>query len=183
MLWVSAAGPVDPANGMVVNIKWIDDVLQERIVAEAMAGKSVLGILPTGTGKSVCYQVPAILRPGRLDVKIKIERPDAEAAQDIFSKYLTEGLPVPPADRVFEGQFNIPFDASSFPPAAEDPAQQLTYRAVVAFSRACVTAGSRERTDSISQTQAAQCNPCTARSTVQPSVTGQRQPRRGSVRP
>lgn len=37
---------------------------------------------------------PAILRPGRLDVKIKIERPDAEAALDIFSKYLTEQLPV-----------------------------------------------------------------------------------------
>jgi proteasome-associated ATPase len=37
---------------------------------------------------------PAILRPGRLDVKIKIERPDAEAAQDIFSKYLTETLPI-----------------------------------------------------------------------------------------
>lgn len=36
--------------------------LQERIVAEAMAGKSVLGILPTGTGKSVCYQVPALSR-------------------------------------------------------------------------------------------------------------------------
>ena len=32
---------------------------------------------------------PAILRPGRLDVKIKIERPDAESARDIFSKYLT----------------------------------------------------------------------------------------------
>ena len=31
---------------------------------------------------------PAILRPGRLDVKIKIERPDAEAARDIFSKYM-----------------------------------------------------------------------------------------------
>ena len=31
---------------------------------------------------------PAILRPGRLDVKIKIERPDAEAARDIFSKYV-----------------------------------------------------------------------------------------------
>ncbi len=31
---------------------------------------------------------PAILRPGRLDVKIKIERPDAEGARDIFSKYL-----------------------------------------------------------------------------------------------
>jgi ATP-dependent DNA helicase RecQ len=36
--------------------------LQERIVAEAMAGKSVLGILPTGTGKSVCYQIPALSR-------------------------------------------------------------------------------------------------------------------------
>lgn len=34
--------------------------LQERIVAEAMEGKSVLGILPTGTGKSVCYQIPAL---------------------------------------------------------------------------------------------------------------------------
>lgn len=34
--------------------------LQERIVAEAMAGQSVLGILPTGTGKSICYQVPAL---------------------------------------------------------------------------------------------------------------------------
>jgi ATP-dependent DNA helicase RecQ len=34
--------------------------LQERIVAESMAGQSVLGILPTGTGKSVCYQVPAL---------------------------------------------------------------------------------------------------------------------------
>ncbi len=36
--------------------------LQERIVAEAMACKSVLGILPTGTGKSVCYQIPALSR-------------------------------------------------------------------------------------------------------------------------
>ncbi len=36
--------------------------LQERIVAEAMAGKPVLGILPTGTGKSVCYQIPALSR-------------------------------------------------------------------------------------------------------------------------
>jgi ATP-dependent DNA helicase RecQ len=43
----------------------VDDIgrpLQERIVAEAMAGKSVLGILPTGTGKSVCYQIPALSR-------------------------------------------------------------------------------------------------------------------------
>ena len=41
---------------------------------------------------------PAILRPGRLDVKIKIERPDAERARDIFAKYLTPGLPIHPDD-------------------------------------------------------------------------------------
>src|SRR6476620_5708575 len=37
---------------------------------------------------------PAILRPGRLDVKIKVERPDAESARDIFSKYLLSTLPL-----------------------------------------------------------------------------------------
>ena len=37
---------------------------------------------------------PAILRPGRLDVKIKIERPDAEGAREIFAKYLTPNLPI-----------------------------------------------------------------------------------------
>jgi len=34
--------------------------LQDSIEAEAMAGKSVLGILPTGPGKSVCYQIPSL---------------------------------------------------------------------------------------------------------------------------
>jgi ATP-dependent DNA helicase RecQ len=41
----------------------VDDVgnsLQERIVAEVMESKGVLGILPTGTGKSICYQIPAL---------------------------------------------------------------------------------------------------------------------------
>ena len=37
---------------------------------------------------------PAILRPGRLDVKIKIERPDKRAAQQIFSRYLTTEIPL-----------------------------------------------------------------------------------------
>ncbi|WP_062073322.1 proteasome ATPase [Demequina sediminicola] len=37
---------------------------------------------------------PAILRPGRLDVKIEISRPDASSARDIFSKYLTADLPL-----------------------------------------------------------------------------------------
>jgi proteasome-associated ATPase len=37
---------------------------------------------------------PAVLRPGRLDVKIKIDRPDNEAAKAIFAKYLTPNLPI-----------------------------------------------------------------------------------------
>jgi proteasome-associated ATPase len=46
---------------------------------------------------------PAILRPGRLDVKIKIERPDAEAAREIFAKYLTAGLPLHADDLAVHG--------------------------------------------------------------------------------
>jgi proteasome-associated ATPase len=46
---------------------------------------------------------PAILRPGRLDVKIKIERPDAEAAKDIFAKYILAGLPLSEDDLIEHG--------------------------------------------------------------------------------
>jgi ATP-dependent DNA helicase RecQ len=38
--------------------------LQAPIVAEVLAGRDVLAVLPTGGGKSVCFQIPAILRPG-----------------------------------------------------------------------------------------------------------------------
>lgn len=46
---------------------------------------------------------PAILRPGRLDVKIKIERPDIEGARDIFAKYLIPDLPIHCADLAAHG--------------------------------------------------------------------------------
>lgn len=38
--------------------------LQSQVVAEVLAGRDVMAVLPTGGGKSVCYQIPAILRPG-----------------------------------------------------------------------------------------------------------------------
>jgi proteasome-associated ATPase len=41
---------------------------------------------------------PAILRPGRLDVKIKIERPNVDGARDILSKYLVTGVPIHPEE-------------------------------------------------------------------------------------
>ena len=46
---------------------------------------------------------PAILRPGRLDVKIKIERPDELAAAKIFAQYLTPDLPIAAAEQEAHG--------------------------------------------------------------------------------
>ncbi|MCW5936329.1 MAG: 6-carboxytetrahydropterin synthase [Fimbriimonadaceae bacterium] len=51
VLWVSAAGPVDPVNGMVVNIKWIDDVLQDRVV-QVFNGKSINDEVPGMAGRT-----------------------------------------------------------------------------------------------------------------------------------
>ena len=38
--------------------------LQAPVIAEILAGRSAVAVLPTGGGKSVCYQIPALLRPG-----------------------------------------------------------------------------------------------------------------------
>jgi proteasome-associated ATPase len=54
---------------------------------------------------------PAILRPGRLDVKIKIDRPDRAAAGDIFHKYLTSGLPIAAAETRRHGGVQAAVDA------------------------------------------------------------------------
>ncbi len=38
--------------------------LQGPVITEVLAGRNALAVLPTGGGKSVCYQIPALLRPG-----------------------------------------------------------------------------------------------------------------------
>ena len=47
---------------------------------------------------------PAVLRPGRFDVKIRIDRPNQDAAREIFAKYLTPDLPVAEAELAAHGQ-------------------------------------------------------------------------------
>ena len=54
---------------------------------------------------------PAILRPGRLDVKIKIDRPDRAAAADIFHKYVTSDLPIAAAEARRHGGIQPAIDA------------------------------------------------------------------------
>ena len=38
--------------------------LQATVIAEVLAGRSAMAVLPTGGGKSVCYQIPSLIRPG-----------------------------------------------------------------------------------------------------------------------
>src|SRR5207302_1623560 len=54
---------------------------------------------------------PAILRPGRLDVKIKVERPDRTSAGDIFHKYVTRDLPIAAAEIRLHGDIQAALDA------------------------------------------------------------------------
>src|SRR4026207_1901024 len=66
----SAANPVpellDSARRVLKQHFGYDDFrpAQRRVLASILAGRDVLGVLPTGAGKSVCFQVPAMLRPG-----------------------------------------------------------------------------------------------------------------------
>ena len=58
-----------------------------QLLSEIDGVEGLENVIVIGASNRVDKTGPAILRPGRLDVKIKIERPDAEAAKDIFSMY------------------------------------------------------------------------------------------------
>ncbi|GAA3234022.1 proteasome ATPase [Pseudonocardia petroleophila] len=72
----------------------VETTIVPQLLAEIDGVEGLENVIVIGASNREDMIDPAILRPGRLDVKIKIERPDAEAAQDIFSKYLTDTLPV-----------------------------------------------------------------------------------------
>ena len=61
-----AISGLDQARATLAKVWGHDDFrgLQAQVVTEIMAGRDVLAVLPTGGGKSVCYQIPAMLRPG-----------------------------------------------------------------------------------------------------------------------
>ncbi len=72
----------------------VENTIVPQLLSEIDGVETLENVLVIGASNREDMIDPAILRPGRLDVKIKIERPDAESARDIFSKYLTPRLPL-----------------------------------------------------------------------------------------
>jgi proteasome-associated ATPase len=72
----------------------VENTIVPQLLSEIDGVESLENVIVIGASNREDMIDPAILRPGRLDVKIKIERPDAEAARDIFSKYVTADLPL-----------------------------------------------------------------------------------------
>jgi len=72
----------------------VENTIVPQLLSEIDGVEALENVLVIGASNRPDMIDPAILRPGRLDVKIKIERPDAESARDIFSKYLTADLPL-----------------------------------------------------------------------------------------
>ncbi len=72
----------------------VENTIVPQLLSEIDGVELLENVLVIGASNREDMIDPAILRPGRLDVKIKIERPDAESARDIFSKYLLATLPL-----------------------------------------------------------------------------------------
>lgn len=72
----------------------VENTIVPQLLSEIDGVEGLENVIVIGASNREDMIDPAILRPGRLDVKIKIERPDAEAARDIFGKYITPELPL-----------------------------------------------------------------------------------------
>ncbi len=72
----------------------VENTIVPQLLSEIDGVESLENVIIIGASNREDMIDPAILRPGRLDVKIKINRPDAQSAAAIFSKYLTSDLPL-----------------------------------------------------------------------------------------
>ena len=76
----------------------MESTIVPQLLAEIDGVEGLRNVIVIGATNREDLIDPAILRPGRLDVKIKIERPDADAAHQIFARYLTNELPISQTD-------------------------------------------------------------------------------------
>lgn len=72
----------------------IESTVVPQLLAELDGVEGLRNVIVIGATNREDLIDPAILRPGRLDVKIRIDRPDEQAARQIFARYLHEDLPV-----------------------------------------------------------------------------------------
>jgi proteasome-associated ATPase len=78
----------------------MESTIVPQLLAEIDGVEGLRNVIVIGATNREDLIDPAILRPGRLDVKIKIERPNEEAARQIFARYLTEEIPIAKAEAV-----------------------------------------------------------------------------------
>ena len=76
----------------------VESTIVPQFLSEIDGVEQLKNVIVIGASNRQDLIDPAILRAGRLDIKIKIERPDKKAAVDIFSKYLTHDLPFHPEE-------------------------------------------------------------------------------------
>ncbi|WP_420443767.1 proteasome ATPase [Candidatus Poriferisodalis sp.] len=76
----------------------MESTVVPQLLAEIDGVEGLRNVIVIGASNREDLIDPAILRPGRLDVKIKINRPDEQAALSIFSTYLTPKLPIDPME-------------------------------------------------------------------------------------
>ncbi|OJX94230.1 MAG: proteasome ATPase [Micrococcales bacterium 73-15] len=81
----------------------VETTVVPQLLAEIDGVERLDNVIVIGASNREDMIDPAILRPGRLDVKVKIERPDAESARDILGKYLLPTLPLHPDDLAAHG--------------------------------------------------------------------------------
>src|SRR5207247_246473 len=72
----------------------VENTIVPQLLSEIDGVEALNNVIVIGASNREDMIDPAILRPGRLDVKIKIERPDSDSAQQILSKYLTPDVPL-----------------------------------------------------------------------------------------
>ena len=76
----------------------MESTIVPQLLAEIDGVETLKNVIVIGASNREDLIDPAILRPGRLDVKIKIERPDENSAGQIFARYLTSDLPLDAAE-------------------------------------------------------------------------------------
>ena len=81
----------------------VETMIVPQVLAEIDGVESLRNVVIIGASNREDMIDPAVLRPGRLDVKIRVGRPDADGALEILSKYLTADLPLDPAELAAAG--------------------------------------------------------------------------------